>query len=251
MDEAEKLNLQVMKQYGSDPMSLIARGQILIRRGNPSEAIPALKAVLRVAPNNYLAHLYLGMALQQINDAVGAERELREAARLRPDMPGTQFMLADVAQSSRNVDLLFNTAENLLQAYPNSASAYVMRGTASLAWKQNGGGEADFKKAIEVDPKSPVGYAALGQLRMEQKRNAESESLLRKSLEVDPGYSYAVRQLVILLTRTGRTAEATQMISERVAHEPGNSNWHVILGEIQLKEKQYPAAEASFRKAVS
>ncbi len=249
LDEADKLNQRIMKQFGADPMSLIARGQILVRQGHPADAIPVLRAALRATSTNYLAHLYLGIALQQTSDPIGAERELREAARVRPSSPGTQFMLAELGRTSMNVDLLFNSAENLLQAYPRSASAYVLRGTAALAWKQNVGGEADFKKAIEVDPKSPVGYAALGQLRGEQGNRAEAEKLLRKSLEVDPEYSYALRQLVMLLSKTGRATEAINMVSERVNREPNNANWYTILGELQFQQKQYAAAEASFTKA--
>jgi len=250
IDEADKLNKQVMKLFGSDPMSLIARGQILLRQGNPADAASALKSALRVAQNNYLAHLNLGIALQQLNDPVGSERELREAARLRPGTPGTQFMLAELGRSSHNVELLFNTAENLLQAYPRSASAYVLRGTAALAWKQSSAGEADFKKAIEVDPKSPVGYAALGQLRVEQGKMTEAEKLLRQSLQVDPNYAYALRQLSSLLNHTGRSAEAITLISERLNQAPNNANYQTILGELQFEAKQYPAAEASFEKAI-
>jgi tetratricopeptide (TPR) repeat protein len=249
IEQADKLNKQVMKQFGADPMSLIARGQILLRQGNPSDAASALKSALRVAQNNYLAHLNLGIALQQLNDPVGAERELREAARLRPGTPGTQFMLAELGRSSRNVELLFDTAENLLQAYPRSASAYVLRGTAAFAWKQNTAGEADFKKAIEVDPKSPVGYAALGQLRMEQGKMAEAEKLLRQSLEVDPTYSYALRELAELLNRTGRANEGIALVSEKLAQSPNNANYQTILGELQFQQKQYAQAESHFKKA--
>ena len=250
VDDADKLNQKLIKQFGADPMSLIARGQILVRQGKPGDAIATLKAALRVASNNYLAHLYLGIALQQTDDPIGSEREIREAQRLRPENPGTQFMLAELGRSTRNADLMFNSAENLLSAFPRSASAYVLRGTAALAWKQNSGGEADFKKAIEVDPKSPVGYAALGQLRLEQGKNADAEKLLRQALTVDPNYSYALRQLALLLAKTGRFGEAVSMLSERLAKFPNNANTQAILGEIQFMAKQYAAAQQSLSKAV-
>jgi tetratricopeptide (TPR) repeat protein len=231
-------------------MSMVARGQILVRQGKPADAVPILKAVLRATPNNYLAHLYLGIALQQTEDPVGAEREIREAQRVRPGNPGTQFLLAELGRSTRNVDLLFNSAENLLAAFPRSASAYVLRGTAALAWKQNSGGEADFKKAIEVDPRSPVGYAALGQLRVEQGKYAEAEKLFRQSLGADPAYMYAMRQLALLMAKTGRSGEAISMMNEKVAKAPNSANAQAILGELQYGAKQYQAAEASLTNAV-
>jgi tetratricopeptide (TPR) repeat protein len=250
VDEADKLNQRLMKQFGADPMSLIARGQILVRQGKPGDAVPVLKSALRAASNNYLAHLYLGIALQQTNDPVGSEREIREAQRVRPTNPGTQFMLAELGRTTRNVDLMFNSAENLLAAFPRSASAYVLRGTAALAWKQNAGGEADFKKAIEMDPKSPVGYAALGQLRIEQGKYPDAEKLLRQALQADPNYSYALRQLSLLLAKTGRSGEAIKRLSERLATAPNNANSQAILGEIQFIDKQFSAAEASLLQAV-
>jgi Flp pilus assembly protein TadD len=86
IDDAAKLNEEVLKVTPDDPDALICKGQIEIHRGKASAAINTLQSVLKNEPANAVAHYQLGLAFDQAGNLSQAEAEWRESIRLRPDL---------------------------------------------------------------------------------------------------------------------------------------------------------------------
>ena len=68
-----------------DPQSLLDRGRLRLRLGEPDRAIEALLAAVRAAPDSAPARLWLGRALLAKGDAANAQRQLAFAIELAPD----------------------------------------------------------------------------------------------------------------------------------------------------------------------
>ena len=68
-----------------DPQSLLDRGRLRLRLGEPDRAIEALLAAIRAAPDSAPARLWLGRALLAKGDAANAQRQLAFAIELAPD----------------------------------------------------------------------------------------------------------------------------------------------------------------------
>src|SRR5271166_266555 len=82
LDEATRLNDEMMKANPRDVEALVFRGQIQMRRNDVNGAVESLQAALKNDPNNSVAHYQLGGAFNLQHNDARAESEWREAVRL-------------------------------------------------------------------------------------------------------------------------------------------------------------------------
>ena len=102
LDEASRLNDEVLKANAKDAEGLIYRGQIQLKRGQPRDASSTLQSVLAADPDNAIAHYHLGAANDALGNMQSAESEWRIAVRPTcesPSSPATSR--ADRKQSGR------------------------------------------------------------------------------------------------------------------------------------------------------
>jgi tetratricopeptide (TPR) repeat protein len=250
VDEAAALNDELLGVWTGDPDGLVQRAQILIRRGKPKEAVTALKTALRYQPNLALGHYHLGVAMNMLGDLAGAERAWQEAARLRPASPEPTLALAHLALRRNDIQLLDRASERMMLLEPRSASGLVMRAAAAFARKQAAKGEADLRKAMQVEPRNPLPYTRLAEWKSSQGQNAEALTLFEQALERDPNSIEALHGVVGIYVLRNDAAGAMSRINAQVAKAPNNSAFLVLLGGLKLGVKDLAGAEASLQKAL-
>src|SRR6202140_134316 len=86
IEDARKLNDEVVKAKPDDADARVYKGEIEIRSGKANDAVTTLQAVLKNDPDNAVAHYQLGLAYDQLGNSNRAEAEWRDAIRLRPDI---------------------------------------------------------------------------------------------------------------------------------------------------------------------
>src|SRR6202167_745073 len=106
LDEARKLNDELLKAQSDDPDVKIYKAEIDIRGGQASGAVDTLQAVLKIDPDNAVAHYQQGLAYDQLGNTNRAEAEWREAVRLRPDIVEAHRALAGVALRKNDASAL-------------------------------------------------------------------------------------------------------------------------------------------------
>ena len=249
IEEAEKLNNSLMGVLGADPDVLIERAQILMKKGEPEDAITQLKTALSLSPNNYLGHFYQGLAVSMTGDMEGAEREWREAARLQPDRPELQVALAGVGEARSDLALLAKASDRLLKIAPLDAASYVVKAHSEFSQGRRAVAAALLKQAIQVQPENPLPYASLAEARILQKNYAEAEKLLNTAIEKDPNYYWAMQVLLTMYTGQGQRAKAIARTEEQIAKAPNNSYFYLLLGALKLGQKDVAGGEAALKKA--
>ena len=249
LDEAARLNDEILKANAKDVDALIYEGQILNRQQRANDAIPILQAALKTEPDNEVGHYNLGIAFIQVGNMAQAESEWREAVRIRPTMIAAQQALAELALRKGDSELLDKSAEQLIAAEPDSPNGYIFRATARVARKDLVGTEADLKKATEVAPQSPKGYAALGRLRASQNRFSEAERLYEQALERDPNYFDAMQGLVSIYMQQKQPVKALARLNAQIAKTPSNSAYYLLQGMVLIGTKDLEKAEAALQKA--
>ncbi len=86
MDEAARL-LQAALAAAPCPQFHLALGSLWMTAGQPQQAAECCRAAIDLRPDDAAAHFNLGQALQELNDAAGAQEHFARAAELRPDKP--------------------------------------------------------------------------------------------------------------------------------------------------------------------
>ena len=250
LDEARKLDDEILKANAADNEALIYKGQIKMRDGHLEDAVNALQAALKSDPDNAVAHYHLGLAFDQQGSLSRAESEWRDAVRLKPDLIEAQRALAAVSVRKGDWDSLRRTASTIIQAQPNSPDGYAMRTIAYINEKQFANAEQDINKAISVAPQSPIGYVQLGNLRLLQKQYDPAAKSYQKALDVDPSNSDALGGLMNTYLVQKQADKAIAVANAQIAKVPNSSAFYDLLGTALFNNKKdYPAAETALRKA--
>lgn len=252
LDEATKLNSEILKSTPHDVESLVYKGEIQLRQNNAAGAVESLQAALKNDPNSAVAHYQLGMAYSQQRDLRHAETEWREAVRIKPEMTEAQRLIAGLEISRGEVDAVTQTAEQIIQSQPYSPDGYLIRSLAELARQRYAAAEKDAQDAMNRAPQSFAPYYQLGNVQLAQKHYPEAEKFYQQALEKDPSSSESLSGLMNTYVAQKEYDKAIAAANAQIAKSPNSSNFYDLLATALFDgKKDYPGAEAALRKAIA
>ncbi len=249
LDEAGKLNDEVLKSNPHDADTLVYRGQIQIHRGDAAGAADSLQAALKNDPGNGVAHYQLGLAFDMQHNDTRAESEWREAVRLRPDLTDAQRALAAVEMRRGDLDALTQTAQQIITAAPYSPDGYLMRALAEMDRQKYTDAEQDLTKVMGIAPASPAPYVQMGNLYQMQKQYLEAVKFYQQALDKDPHSTDALQGVMNVYLAQKQLDQAIAAARTQVAKSPNVSGFYDLLGTALFQKKDMSAADAAFRKA--
>ena len=251
LDEAGKLDDEILKLNPHDLDALIYRGQIQLRRNDAGGAVDSLQTALRNDPDNAVAHYQLGVAFDQQHNEGRAESEWREAIRLKPTLTDAGRALAALELSRGDLDAVMQSAQQIIASQPNSPDGYMLRSVAEINRQKYSDAEEDLRKAISFAPQSPGPYVQMGSLYLRQKQFNEAEKSYQQALDKDPSSSDGLRGLMNTYIAQKQPEKAIAAANAQLIKSPNNSNFYDLLGTAQFEgKKDLKAAEASLRKAI-
>lgn len=252
LDDARKLDDEILKTDGSDDEALIYRGQIQTRDGHPNDAINTLRTVVKDEPGSGAAHYFLGVALNTIGDLSQAQSELQNAVRVQPDYSEAYRALASTALRQGNMSGLELAATKLIALQPNSPDGYLFRAIVEINRKQFVLDEADIRKAMDLAPQSSTAYIQMGNSRFEQRQFADARNFYQQALDRDPDSADALRGAMKVTLAQNQPDQAVSVANIQISKVPNNSVFYELLGEVLFNDKKdVGGAEAAFQKAVT
>ena len=144
------------------------------------------RQALAVTSNNYLAHLNLGLALEQKDDLAGALTEYQETLRLDPSYPGLHNHLGIV------FDKLGRHAGSLAEyrgevdRHPDNAYLHNAVGSELAALGEFDTALKEFAKAKQLDPKYSAPYLETAKALFQLGRDAEGVPEFQTVVSLEP-----------------------------------------------------------------
>ena len=250
LDEAHKLDDEILKAQPGDPDAAIYKAEMEIRSEKPSNAVDTLQGVLKNDPDNAVAHYQLGMAFDQLGNSKRAETEWRDAVRLHPDIIEAHVALAHAAIRRNDAPALAQEADQIMALQSAAPDGYMLRGMAETMRKQYSTAEHYLNQAIEKTPKNPVAYVQLGILRMSENQLGEAQKAYQQALDLDPNSADALVGLANINVLQKQPEKAIALVREQVGKYPNNPEFHVLLGDqLQSQKKDLGGAEAEYKRA--
>ena len=251
LDEAAKLNNEILKGRANDVDGLIFKGELQRLKNDPSGAVESLQSALHNEPDNAVAHYQLGLAYAQERDLSRAESEWRESVRIRPDLADAQRALATLQIGRGDYENALQTAQQMINAQPLSADGFILKGIAELGLHKFTDAQRDDEEARNRAPENPAPYVQLGQVQLAQKHYTEAEQFYRQALDKDPASSDALRGQMTTYVEQKQYDKAIAAAHSQIAKSPNNSNFYDLLGTALFDgKKDYSGAEAALRQAV-
>jgi len=127
-------------------------GQVLVRLGRPSEALPLLEKAVELDPANWQFRFNLARALGLVGDWNRAVASYVEAQRLFPDDYATAFNLAQALHRAGREDQAVTAYRVAIGLKPDDATFYLALGTSEEKLKHTAEAAAAYRKAAELDP---------------------------------------------------------------------------------------------------
>ena len=252
LDEAGKLNNEILKSTPHDVDALVYKGQIQLRQNDAAGAVQSLQSALQSDSNSAVAHYQLGLAYSRQRDLHRAESEWREAVRLKPDLTEAQRLIAGLEISRGEVDAVMQTANQIIQAQPYSADGFLIRSLAELARQKYADAQKDAEEAKNRAPQSFAPYFQLGNVQLAQKHFSEAETFYQQSLDKDPSSADALSGLMNTYVAQKQYDKAIAAANTQIAKSPNTSNFYDLLGTALFDgKKDYAGAEAALRKAIA
>jgi tetratricopeptide (TPR) repeat protein len=184
-------------------------GIILASRGNANgEASEALTQAVALDGANFDAIFNLGRVRYAEKDYQGAINSLREAVRMKPNVPEARFFLGTSLEAAGDSAAALTEYDELIKLDP--ASAYGLVGSGAVLLKQGRKDEAisALRRAIAIDSKNFEARWSLGRALMLSEQYGEAVEALQVAVSLDPQRPDAHYQLGQALRRLGRNEEA-------------------------------------------
>ncbi|MBO0910568.1 MAG: tetratricopeptide repeat protein [Acidobacteria bacterium] len=249
LDEADKLNEQILSAKVKDDEALAFRGEIQLRRGKVGEAIRTLQSVVAKNPDLAPAHYQLGLALSQQGELGQAVSEWQQAIRIQPAMTDAYRALAAVSLRKGDMVGLGKYASDLVRLKPAAPDGYAFRAISLAGQRRFAEAEADARKAIEVAPESSTGYVQMGVLTLAEGKMPAAESWYEQALGHDPNSLDALTGLSKIYLIQKRPDKAIARINAQIERSPSNSGFHDLLGMIEFSKGDLPAASTELEKS--
>jgi len=250
IDDARKLNDEVLKAKPDDQDAHVYKGEIEIRSGKASDAVNTLQAVLKNDPDNALAHYQQGLAFDQLGNTSRAEAEWRDAVRLHPDIVEAHRALAAVAIHRRDPGALAQEADQIIALLPEAPDGYLLRAVAEIDRKQYATADEYIHRSLEKEPNNPAAYVQLGNLRMAQSQYAEAQKAYQQALDQDPNSTDALGGVLNVDLMQKQPDKAIATARTQLARYPKNAGFHIMLGQLLMEQKKdLAAAEAEFKQS--
>jgi cellulose synthase operon protein C len=251
LDEATKLNEEILKENPREVDALVYRGQIQLRHNDASAAIESLQDALRNDSNNGVAHYQLGLAFDMQHNDTRAESEWREAIRLRPDITDAERALATLEIRRNDFDALTQTAQQIIASAPFSGDGYLMRAVAEMNRQKYADAQTDLTKAMGIAPSSAAPYVQMGNLYQLQKQYGEAIKFYQQALDKDSTSTDALQGIMNAYIAQKQLDQAVAAARAQLAKSPNVSGFYDLLGTALFENKKdLSAADAAFHKAI-
>jgi tetratricopeptide (TPR) repeat protein len=184
-------------------------GVALLEQFKYREGADAFRRALQLDPKLALARINLSVALYNVPDMAGAQREAQSAIALAPDAPQPHYILGLIAKSQ-------NRAEDAL---------------------------ASFQRVLKIDPADVGANINTGQIYLQQRKYAEAVAAFRAAIAVEPYNGTALYNLGTALLRAGQREEGQSVIQRfQELRQRGSGT---TIGQNYMEQGRYAEALAS------
>jgi tetratricopeptide (TPR) repeat protein len=246
--EGRRMVEAVIEADENVPAALFVRGKVELAEGNREAAAKTLRGVIDLQPDWALPHYVLGATLFANGDPQGARTALDRALELDPTHAEARKLLARVHTALGDSDLAIELARRSLSTADDPSLHFLI--AQNLIRQRKFDDAAKELAAIPEAQRGAEDWYALGRVAIFQKDDAAARKYLLRAQQKDPGRFEVLQALLALDAKERRLAESKERIQAAASARPSDSRLVRLLGQLSFLDRDLPAAEASFKRAI-
>lgn len=218
----------------------------------PEAAQGRFQAVLKLDPRNTSALLALAETKGRIGAPVGEITKLfTDAVAANPADAPVRVAQIDHLFAQRDAKAALAAAQAATAAMPNNVELLDRLGRAQLAVEDRQQAITTYGKLVSLRPDAAVGYLGLAQAHLAGKADESAARDVQRALEREPDSLAAHRLAIALAWRAKRPLDAIAAARKLQERRPDDGAGWLAEGEIEASQKNWDAALAAFRKALT
>jgi tetratricopeptide (TPR) repeat protein len=250
VSETKPLVNAILEADEHDAVGLYLKGRIALAENAVLQAVGLFQEAIGRDATLAGPHLYLGLIRSAQGHVDSAQKELREAIRLRPDNETAHLALAKLYLRQQKPAEAENEAWQAVRLNPSSLDAAVLYGDALVAEKNWAKAEEVYGAIIRQLPRRPIGYVKMAALHKLQAHPTEAAQFFSQALAQAPSNLAIFQEYLVALIESKQVHKADSILGEHLANTPRDPNLWRLAGRVYLSQHKTDQAENAFRKAV-
>jgi tetratricopeptide (TPR) repeat protein len=199
--------------------------------GHAGDARIQYEDAIRLRPGYAEAHLGLGS--EPGADPASAERELREAVRLKPDLIQARLALGYLLESSGRLSQAAEQYRLAIRADDSVSAAHFNLGNVLGRMGSSSAAVPEFAEAVRLDPSNVAARCNLGNALSAEGRQGEAFVQYESAISLRPDDpTIRINYAVILLDSPGNEAKAAEQLNAALRIAPANAQARRMLAAL-------------------
>jgi len=216
--------------------------------GDSEEALRQAKAALVENPDNPVAHMNGGLALDSLQHLDAAKDEYEKAIRSKPDYALAYMNFGNLLVELKDFDGAIAKFKSALALEPSRAMTHYNLGIVYADKKEFDAAIREYREAKRLDPKMLEDRQNLGAALMQTDPGAAIAEF-KELAAIAPDWPLCHQCLGSAYLRTGQMKEAEKEYTLAIQQNPGSTDPLNGLGATLETEKKYDEALVPYRQA--
>ncbi len=226
------------------------KGESYLAAGNLEKARVEFQNALQIAPTDPQARYENGVVSEKLGKFRDAAQFYQGAIDVDPQHLGARTNLARLFLISGAPDRALDLIAPAIAKHPDDAELLSVRAAARMQQKDSSGGEADAKRAVDLDPTSEDAASVLAGYYMSIGKLEAASSLLEKSIKAIPATVGLRLLLAQIYAREDNKAGEEAVLIDLIRLKPKEDSHRIRLAQFYARTDQLDAAERALREAV-
>ena len=240
----------VLKREPNNVQALLAKAEWLAREGKPQDALTRVQAAVKSDPQSAPAQFALGLLQERLRNRKEAIAAFTEVIRLNPRAAAAQVNLSRLSLFEGAPDRAVSFAEAALVSAPRNPAARLSLVQGLLAKGDTARAEQELASLLKQFPNEGYVHAMKGALHVQRKELAAARAAYEKAQSLSPTLFEALVGLTRLDLAENKIAQARTRIDARLAADPNDTGLQVLAADVYRRQRDFPKAEATLRKAI-
>ena len=171
---------------------------ILKKTGKISESLTAIEKIVKIKPQDALAHYNLGNTYRELAKFSKAEESYKKAISIKSNFFEAYYNLGIVLKNNSKLKDAEKCYKQTIRLKPDFAEAYNNLGTVLENLGKLNESEINYGKALALKPNFAEAHNNLGTNLEQQGKLNDAQKCFEKAILINPGFANAHRQLSLI-----------------------------------------------------
>ncbi|MBF0358927.1 MAG: tetratricopeptide repeat protein [Magnetococcales bacterium] len=232
-------------------VALINMGAALQALNRLDRAVTCYRKAIAINTSIALPHYNLGNALQEQGELDAAVKSYQKAIALKTDYAESYGNLANTLEKLGKFDKAVENYQKALAIKPDYAEAHFNLGNTFKKQLKLDEAVKSYQKALAIKPNFAEAHCNLGNTMQEQERLEAAISCYQKALTIKPNYGSAHSNFANALSKQGKIEAALAHHKKAITINPDSAEAFSNYGSYLLDQARFSEASEILQKAIA